>query len=96
MLAWLMRWYHQYHQTRHNSNLNIFWQPFSYIVVAAGRYLFFYTQSPAKGFDILAAILLLLMFSETVKQKSYTLPFITVSFLVFYKLNFISRLFGGL
>jgi len=59
-------------------------------------YSFYYTGAWVEELDILSAIALFFILARPMKQKIRTLPLVMAVFLVFYKLNIVSLLFGGL
>jgi hypothetical protein len=59
-------------------------------------YSFYYTGAWVEGLDILSAIALFFILARSLKQKIRLLPLAAAAFLIFYQLNIISLLFGGL
>lgn len=59
-------------------------------------YSFFYTLSIPNGFDVFAAVLLFMILTDEGKQRLRILLCTAIVFLVFWRLDIISLLFGGL
>ncbi len=59
-------------------------------------YSFFYTLSIPNGFDVFAAVLLFMVLTDEGKQRLRILLCTSIVFLVFWRLDIISLLFGGL
>ena len=68
--------------------------PISLLLVEG--YSFFYTLSIPRGFDVLAAVFLFVILADKANQRLQILMMTGVVFFVFWKLNVISMLFGGL
>ena len=59
-------------------------------------YSFFYTLSIPQGFSVLCSVVLFFILANKMKQKLRVLLFIGIVFYIFWKLNVLSLIFGGL